>query len=43
MMDVNVNVENSRMMKEKLKDSEDNVIDIAKPRSFGLFRMVQPP
>ena len=43
MMDININVEDSRMMKEQLKNSEDNVIDIAKPRSFSLFGMVKPP
>lgn len=43
MVHINVDVEDSRMMKEQLKDSKNDVIDIAKSRSFSFFGMVQPP
>ncbi len=41
-VDVDVNVKDSRMMKEQLKNSEYNVVDVAESRSFSLFGMMQP-
>ena len=41
MMNVDVYVEDSGMVKEELKDSEDDVVDVAEAASFRLFGMVQ--
>lgn len=42
-VDIDVNVEDSRVMKEQLEDGKDDIVNIAKSRSFSLFSMVKPP
>lgn len=43
MVDIDVNVEDSRVMKEQLEDGKDDIVNIAKSRSFSLFSMVKAP
>ena len=38
---VNVDVENARVMEEQLKYCKNDIINIAKPRSFRLLGMMQ--
>lgn len=41
MVDVDVYVEDSRVVEEKLEDGEDDVVDIAESAGFSLFSVVQ--
>jgi hypothetical protein len=41
MMNIDVEIENAGIDFEKLKDAEDNVIDIAKATGLGLFTMMK--
>mmetsp|Transcript_5354 Transcript_5354/g.15736 ORF Transcript_5354/g.15736 Transcript_5354/m.15736 type:complete len:478 (+) Transcript_5354:47-1480(+) len=42
-VDVNVDVEDSRMVLEELQARDDNVVDVAEPTRFALLGMVQTP
>ena len=39
-MNVNIDVETTRVVQEQLKNREDNIVDVAEARGFGLLRMM---
>ena len=41
MVNVDVDVENSRVVEEQLEDCENDIVDVAKPRSFRFLRVVE--
>lgn len=41
MMTVDVNIQDTRISAQKFDNAEDDIVDVAEPRSFPLFGMVQ--
>lgn len=41
MVDVDVDVEDPRVVQEELENGKDDVVDVAKSGGFGLFGVVQ--
>ena len=42
MVDIDVDIQDARVMQEELKNGEHNIIDVAETRRFGLLGVVQP-